>query len=77
MDQTPMLQTPMGWNSYDYYDTNVTEADVLRNAEYMARHLKPYGWKYIVVDIQWYLVRHVPFDVSAHAPQVCEEHWLR
>lgn len=54
MDQTPMLQTPMGWNSYDYYDTNVTEADVLRNAEYMARHLKPYGWKYIVVDIQWY-----------------------
>ena len=48
------LQTPMGWNSYDYYDTNVTEADVLANAEYMARHLKPYGWEYVVVDIQWY-----------------------
>lgn len=49
-----MLRTPMGWNSYDYYDTNVTEADVLKNAEYMAKHLKPYGWQYIVVDIQWY-----------------------
>ena len=48
------LQTPMGWNSYDYYDTNVTEADVLKNAEYMAKHLKPYGWEYVVVDIQWY-----------------------
>ena len=45
---------PMGWNSYDYYDTNVTEADVLANAEFMARHLKPYGWEYVVVDIQWY-----------------------
>ena len=48
------FQTPMGWNSYDYYDTNVTEADVLANAEYMAKHLKPYGWEYVVVDIQWY-----------------------
>lgn len=45
---------PMGWNSYDYYDTNVTEDDILKNAEYMAAHLKPYGWEYIVVDIQWY-----------------------
>ena len=45
---------PMGWNSYDYYDTNVTEAEVLRNAEYMAEHLRPFGWEYIVVDIQWY-----------------------
>lgn len=48
------FQTPMGWNSYDYYDTNVTEAEVLANAEFMAKHLKPYGWEYVVVDIQWY-----------------------
>ncbi len=48
------LRPPMGWNSYDYYDTNVTEADVLANAEFMARHLKPFGWEYVVVDIQWY-----------------------
>ena len=51
---TIALRPPMGWNSYDYYDTNVTEADILKNAEYMARHLKPFGWEYIVVDIQWY-----------------------
>lgn len=27
---------------------------VRRNAEFMAEHLKEYGWEYIVVDIQWY-----------------------
>ncbi|MCH5269197.1 MAG: glycoside hydrolase family 27 protein [Lachnospiraceae bacterium] len=45
---------PMGWNSYDYYDTTVTEEQVKENARYMAEHLKPYGWEYIVVDIEWY-----------------------
>lgn len=45
---------PRGWNSYDYYDTNVTEQDVLANAEFMAEHLKSFGWEYVVVDIQWY-----------------------
>ena len=45
---------PMGWNSYDYYDTTVNEERVKANADYMAVHLKEYGWEYIVVDIQWY-----------------------
>ncbi|MCR5451291.1 MAG: glycoside hydrolase family 27 protein [Lachnospiraceae bacterium] len=45
---------PMGWNSYDYYDTTVTEADILENAEYMAKNLSRYGYEYVVVDIQWY-----------------------
>ncbi|MFQ9510136.1 MAG: glycoside hydrolase family 27 protein [Lachnospiraceae bacterium] len=45
---------PMGWNSYDYYDTTVTEEQIKENANFMAKHLKPYGWEYIVVDIQWY-----------------------
>ncbi len=45
---------PMGWNSYDYYDTTVNEIQVMANADYMAEHLKEYGWEYIVVDIQWY-----------------------
>lgn len=45
---------PMGWNSYDYYDTTVNEAQIKANADYMARHLKEFGWEYIVVDIQWY-----------------------
>ena len=55
MDKNLFAVTPpMGWNSYDYYDTCVTEAEVRANAEYMAKHLKKYGWEYIVVDIEWY-----------------------
>jgi len=45
---------PMGWNSWDCYGAAVTEAQVRANAEYMAEHLKAYGWEYVVVDIQWY-----------------------
>ena len=44
---------PMGWNSYDYYDTTVNEAEVRANADYMAKHLKPHGYEYVVIDIQW------------------------
>ncbi len=44
---------PMGWNSYDYYDSGVTEKDVRANAQVMARELKKYGWEYVVVDAQW------------------------
>ncbi len=45
---------PMGWNSYDYYNTEVDEQQVRANAEYMAAHLKQYGWEYVVIDISWY-----------------------
>lgn len=48
------LTPPMGWNSYDYYDTTVNEAQIKANADYMAAHLKKFGWEYIVVDIEWY-----------------------
>ena len=44
---------PMGWNSWDCYGAAVTEEAVRRNADYMAKYLKPCGWEYIVVDIQW------------------------
>lgn len=45
---------PRGWNSYDYYDTTVSEEQVLANARYLAEHLLPFGYEYVVVDIQWY-----------------------
>ena len=45
---------PMGWNSWDCYGAAVDEATVRANAAYMARHLKPFGWEYVVIDIQWY-----------------------
>lgn len=45
---------PMGWNSWDCYGAAVTEEIVRQNADFMAAHLKDYGWEYVVVDIQWY-----------------------
>jgi hypothetical protein len=45
---------PMGWNSWDAYGTTVTEAQIKANADAMADKLMPFGWQYIVVDIQWY-----------------------
>ena len=45
---------PMGWNSWDCYGAAVDERTVKQNADYMAAHLKQFGWEYIVVDIQWY-----------------------
>ena len=45
---------PMGWNSWDCYGAAVSEATVRKNADYMAKYLKAYGWEYVVVDIQWY-----------------------
>lgn len=65
------ITPPMGWNSYDYYDTAVNEEQVKANADYMAKNLKEYGWEYIVVDIEWYaynagskrdIHQYIPFE---------------
>lgn len=45
---------PLGWNSWDCYGAAVREEEIRGNAEYMANHLRIFGWEYIVVDIQWY-----------------------
>jgi hypothetical protein len=44
----------MGWNSWDAYGTTVREDQVKANADVMARDLARYGYRYVVVDIQWY-----------------------
>ena len=46
---------PMGWNSWDCYGPTVTEDEVKAGADYMAEHLAPYGWEYVVVDIRWFV----------------------
>lgn len=49
--QTP----PMGWNSWDCYGPTVTEKEIKEATDYMSANLKQYGWKYIVVDIRWFV----------------------
>lgn len=46
---------PLGWNSWDCYGPTVVENEVKANADYMAKNLKKFGWKYIVIDIRWYV----------------------
>ena len=45
---------PMGWNSWDSFGTAVTEQDVRANAAWLAEHLKPFDWQYVVVDEEWF-----------------------
>ena len=45
---------PMGWNSYDYYGSTVTEAQYLANAQYMQKHLLQCGYNYAVIDYLWF-----------------------
>ena len=53
--EPPLAPTPpMGWNSWDAYGTTVREDQVKANADAMARSLARLGYRYVVVDIQWY-----------------------
>lgn len=65
---------PMGWNSWDCYGAGVTEEIVRKNAEYMAKHLKKFGYEYIVVDIQWYQPTAKTHDYEPFADLCIDEY---
>ena len=44
----------MGWNSYDSYGVYLHEKAAYANLEAMAQKLKPYGYKYFVIDNGWF-----------------------
>ena len=46
---------PMGWNSWDSYGLTINEVEYKANVDWMAKHLKGFGWQYAVVDEGWYL----------------------
>ncbi len=64
----------MGWNSWDSYGTTVREEQVKANADWMAEHLAKHGWKYIVVDIQWYEPNAQGHDYKPGAPLTMDEY---
>lgn len=39
-----------GWCNWYYSHTNTSESEILKNAEFAARHLKPYGLEWIQID---------------------------
>jgi hypothetical protein len=54
------LTPPMGWNSWDGYGTTIKEDEFKANADWFARHLKPFGWQYVVVDMEWFVTNPKP-----------------
>jgi len=62
------LTPPMGWNSYNCFGAAVVESEVRANADFMAKHLKNYGWQYVVIDYCWYYP-HPPKSVQENPPQ--------
>ncbi|MGH9512621.1 MAG: glycoside hydrolase family 27 protein [Terriglobales bacterium] len=46
---------PMGWNSWDGYGTTINEDEFKANVEWFAKHLKPSGWKYVTIDMEWFV----------------------
>ena len=59
---------PLGWNSWDCFGTTLTERQAKAQADAMARELKPFGWEYFTVDIQWYEPEARGHDYRAGAP---------
>jgi alpha-galactosidase len=51
---------PMGWNSWDGYGTTINEEQVKANAAWFAEHLKPAGWQYVVIDMEWFVTNPKP-----------------
>jgi hypothetical protein len=45
---------PMGWNSFDAYDSRITEDEFLRCAEVIRKELLPHGWDTVVIDYIWF-----------------------
>jgi hypothetical protein len=49
-DDSHFPSAPMVWCSWDSYYEDVREEDIVRNADWIAAHLKPYGFDYIALD---------------------------
>lgn len=44
---------PAGWCSWYYYYQEITPEEVLHNARWIARHLAPFGARYVQIDDGW------------------------
>lgn len=62
----------MGWNSWDSYGQTITEAQFKANADWMAKHLKKFGWQYMVIDEGWY-VQNLGADPKSFTFQLTED----
>src|SRR6184192_3466470 len=65
---------PMGWNSWDGYGTTINEAEFKANADWFAKHLKPLGWQFVTIDMEWFVTNPVPQGNSKNAQYSMDEY---
>ncbi len=71
----PLAPTPpMGWNSWDSFGTTITEPDFKANAKWFADHLKSFGWQYVVVDMEWFVINPTPEGNSKTSQYSLDDH---
>jgi Melibiase/Alpha galactosidase C-terminal beta sandwich domain len=49
-DDSYFKSAPMVWSSWTSYYAQVREDDIVQNADWIAAHLKPYGFQYVQLD---------------------------
>ena len=49
-NDTYFPSAPMVWSSWTSYYEAVTEADIVRNTDWLAENLRPYGFQYVQLD---------------------------
>ena len=45
---------PMGWNSFDAWDSRIDEETYRKTVDFIAENLKEHGWEYAVIDYIWW-----------------------
>lgn len=64
---SPFAQRPpLGWNSWDAYGLTIDEAQFRDNVAVMNRQLKPFGYRYALIDEGWFLAD--PNDLNTSHP---------
>ena len=73
------LVPPMGWNSYTGYSIAVTEAELLKNIDFLSEKLLSYGYDTVTVDNGWFLSgqgERVTVKLDAYGRPDSHEHFF-
>ena len=66
-DDSHFPRAPIVWCSWDSYYAEVREEDIVRNTDWIAAHLEPYGFDYIALDDG--------YDRTARGEHYWTTHW--
>jgi hypothetical protein len=76
-DDSRFSRAPVVWCSWTSYYGDVTEEAVVRNTDWLAQHLKPYGFQYVQIDDGYdrglkeghYWIEHWDSSKFPHGPE--------